>query len=144
MSLPSMAFRVFNGTAASVVALLIGVVGLGVALRSRGGLSGRFWSAVPWMILLSPLAWYTLLIVPVVIVATLRLVDRGRLRPWHLILFAAACFGTLGTIHRGPVDTTTTILDLIPTAALLIIALLDARADDPSNGLAGEPVPRTG
>jgi hypothetical protein len=126
MSLPSMAFRVLHGTPATLLAVVIGLVCLAVAWRSRGNLSGPFWSAVPWMILLSPLAWYASLMIPVVLVAAVRLSRAGRLRSWHLVLFAASCFGTVASVGPQSAGTGTKVLDLIPTIGVAVFAVLDA------------------
>ncbi|HLW17332.1 MAG TPA: glycosyltransferase family 87 protein [Actinomycetota bacterium] len=127
MSLPSLAFRVAHGAPAEAAAIVIGLAGLLVAIKSRGDLLGPFWSVVPWMILLAPLAWYASLMIPVVFVATVTLSREGRLRVWHLVLFAAASFGTVASAGPQATGAGTVALDLIPTIAVAAIALLDAR-----------------
>jgi glycosyl transferase family 87 len=126
MSLPAMAFRILHGAPATGLAIAIAAVGLAIAWRSRGNLSGPFWSAVPWMILLSPLAWYASLMIPVVFVAAVRLSRAGRLRAWHLLLFAASCFGTVASAGSQSAGTGTKLNDLIPTIAVAVFAVMDA------------------
>jgi hypothetical protein len=126
LSLPSMAFRIASGTPAVILAICIAIACLAIALKSKGNLSGPFWHIVPWMILISPLSWYALLMIPVVIAAMIQLSGQKRLRLWHPLLFAAASFGTVVPIASGPNGTRETILGLVPTIAILAFALLDA------------------
>jgi alpha-1,2-mannosyltransferase len=119
-----------------VVACFIFAACVLAGIRTDGALSGdRYWAAVPWLILASPLVWehYLVLVIPVGILAMRRLASTH----WMIRLAAVASFGvvTLGNrvvdalalVLRSSRSNVTLVLlgTCLLTGALLAFALVD-------------------
>jgi len=122
-----------TGIIAPVLALALVAICIAFVISGRSKLAlDPFWSAVPWIVLATPLSWQTnlVLVLPLLIVAAARLWDSG-LRPPPLLIIAITfiVIRLPGTLEWRPdqIDIATWILGYgLPTIGLLLFGLLDA------------------
>jgi hypothetical protein len=120
---------------AAFIALAIGCLALLAVVRTPAHATrDRFWAAMPWMLLAAPLSWEFSLIylIPVVLLLGIRIVRDGeRAGAATLIALGILVIGIPPGLQVGAVQGGTTVVRtlpyLLPTSALLFVALLEWR-----------------
>ena len=151
LSLPGIAYRWLTssrwrpgaanapGIAAALAFALIALCVVAM-FKTPARMSGRFWAAIPLMLLATPLMWetYLVFVVPSVMIA----IARGNVSTPVLIAAAIAAIGIAPALPSPPrlvPDVAQVFGYALPTYALIALALSEWRARAPDARPAGEP-----